>query len=234
MNEMPISDVNAEPPQKENVIQIVPRVIETNEAQGLDLKDQGQLVRFIGQMIKAKALPKHLSTEAEVLSAWNYAAQLRLPPQVSLKNIAVINGSPSLFGDLPLALVQRHPDFVSYEEFCIDKDYKKICWEEKNLDSEIFGGVVIFQRKGSPKQSFSFTIADANRAGLISKAGNGMPWRSYPQVMVVRRARITGIRALFADALTGASIAEDFGHAPDLEKDVTPVTTKINLDEILD
>lgn len=226
MNEMPISDVNAEPPQQ--VVQLVPKVIETNEAQGLDLKDQNQLVRFIGQLIKAKALPKHLNSDAEVLSAWNFASQLKLPPQVSLKNIAVINGSPSLFGDLPLALVQRHVDFISYEEFCIDKEYNKICFENKNLDAEIFGGVVFFERRGSPKQSFSFTISDANRAGLISKAGNGMPWRTYPQIMVVRRARIIGIKALFADALTGATIAEDFGRAPDLEKDVTPVSISLN------
>jgi len=226
MNEMPISDVNAEPPQQ--VVQLVPKVIETNESQGLDLKDQNQLVRFIGQLIKAKALPKHLSSESEVLSAWNFASQLKLPPQVSLKNIAVINGSPSLFGDLPLALVQRHIDFISYEEFCIDKEYNKICFENKNLDADIFGGVVFFERRGSPKQSFSFTIADANRAGLISKAGNGMPWRTYPQIMVVRRARIIGIKALFADALTGATIAEDFGRAPDLEKDVTPTSISLN------
>jgi hypothetical protein len=40
-------------------------------------------------------------------------------------------------------------------------------------------------------------------------------------VMLIRRARIMAIRALFADAITGAAIAEDLGYAPDLI-DVTP------------
>lgn len=183
--------------------------------QGLAFSDHTQLVSFIKQMIHAKALPKHLTTVQEVISAWNYAAQLKLPPQPSLRNIAVIQGSPSLFGDLPLALVQRHSDFVYYEEFTIDKDYKKICFENKNLNSEIFGGVVLLQRKGMDKpHSFSFTMQDAQRAGLLGRSG---PWKTYPQVMITRRARIIAIRALFADALSGASIAEDFGFAPDLQ-----------------
>lgn len=189
--------------------------------------DHLQLSRFIDNMIRAKAIPRHLENREQVMSAWNYAAQLKLPPQPSLRNIAVIEGSPSLFGDLPLSLVQRHPDFVFYEEFCIDEAYTKICFENKNLASEIFGGVVWMQRRGMDKpQSFSFTRLDADRAGLIRRAKPGMPWHSYPQVMYTRRARIMSIRALFADALTGASIAEDFGYAPDL-KDVSPSRNEV-------
>lgn len=187
----------------------------SKDTQGLNLTDHSQLTAFIKQMIEAKALPKHLKTVPEVLSAWNYAAQLNLPPQVSLRNIAVIEGTPSLFGDLPLALVQRHPDFVFYEEFTIDKDYNRICFENKNLNADIFGGVVKLQRKGMAQpQTFSFTMEDAKRAGLL---GRNNPWKTYPQIMVVRRARIIAIRALFADAISGAAIAEDFGNAPDLQ-----------------
>lgn len=203
---------------KEIVKKDSPSLIPISENQGLALEDHSQLARFIGQMIEAKALPKHLKTVPEVMSAWNYAAQLKLPPQPSLRNIAVINGSPSLFGDLPLALVQRHSEFLYYDEFAIDEKYNRICFENKNLTSNVFGGVVYLQRKGMEKpQSFSFTIDDAKRAGLLREG----PWKTYPQVMVVRRARITAIRALFADALSGASVAEDFGYAPDL-RDVTP------------
>lgn len=194
----------------------------SGETQAFAPLDHRQLIGFVKQMIQAKALPRHLKTVPEVLSAWNYAAQLRLPPQPSLRNIAVIEGTPSLFGDLPLALVQRHDEFVYYEEFTIDSEYKKICFENKNLDAKIFGGVVKLQRLGMKEpHSFSFTMADAERAGLLRRAKNGMPWEAYPQVMIVRRARIIAIRALFADALSGAAIAEDFGYAPDL-RDVNP------------
>lgn len=196
-----------------------------NKELGLAFSDHIQLISFIKQMIQAKALPKHLTTVSEVISAWNYAAQLKLPPQPSLRNIAIIQGTPSLFGDLPLALVQRHPDYMYYEEFTFDKDYNKICFENKNLDAEIFGGTVFLQRKGMEKpQSFSFTMNDAQRAGLLGRNG---PWKTYPQVMITRRARILAIRALFADALSGASIAEDFGFAPDLQ----PVRTVNEISE---
>lgn len=208
-----------EKPVKSNQAQLIPI---SAESQALAPTDHHQLIRFIDQMITAGALPKHLKTREEVISAWNYAAQLKLPPQPSLRNVAIIEGTPSLFGDLPLALVQRHGDFEFYEEFTIDEAYNRICFENKNLDAEVWGGVVRFQRTGMANpQSFAFTRKDADRAGLFRRAKPGMPWHSYPQVMLVRRARIIGIRALFADALCGASIAEDFGYAPDL-KDVTP------------
>lgn len=189
----------------------------SEENQSLAPTNHAQLMGFIRQLIVAKSIPKHLQNAEQVLSAWNFAAQLGLPPQPSMRNIAVIEGSPSLFGDLPLALVQRHAEFVSYEEYNIDKDYKRISLDNKNLDAEVWGGIVLLQRKGMKvPQSFAFVKVDADRAGLIERAKPNMPWRAYPQVMYIRRARIMAIRALFADALTGAAIAEDFGHAPDL------------------
>jgi hypothetical protein len=192
------------------------------ETQALAPSDHTQLARFIDQMIKAKAIPRHLTNREQVISAWNFAAQLNLPPQPSLRNIAVIEGTPSLFGDLPLALTQRHEDFVFYEEFNINEKTERISYESKNLTDKPWGGVVRMQRKGMKEpQSFSFTLQDAERAGLLRRAKEGMPWQAYQPVMLIRRARIMAIRALFADAITGAAIAEDTGHAPDLI-DVTP------------
>jgi hypothetical protein len=235
----PIHDINAEPPPE--VKPPEPKAEETKppetkpgdpvpngnnlipmskESQGLAPTNHVQLSAFIKQMIAAKAIPKHLTSFEQVISAWNYAAQLNLPPQPSLRNIAVIEGSPSLFGDLPLALVQRHPDFLFYEEYCIDEKYNKISLENKNLKEPIFAGVANLQRRGMPKpQSFSFTVDDANRAGINApktKGGYDTVWAKYPQDMYIRKARIRAIRALFADALTGAAIAEDNNYAPDL------------------
>lgn len=187
--------------------------------------DHSQLARFVDQMIKAEAVPRHLKNAAQVMSAWNFAAQLQLPPQPSLRNVAVIEGSPSLFGDLPLALVQRHKDFVYYEEFNIDEKYNRISFENKNLDVEPWGGVILIQRKGMKAPlSYAFTLIDANNAGLIERANKKMPWHTYRGTMYIRKARIKGIRAHFADALSGANIAEDFGFAPDLV-DVTDTAT---------
>lgn len=231
-----IHDVNAEPPPK--IEEPKPVVVESKpgnlipisgDTQALAPKDHGQLLRFIDQMIKAKAIPKHLENREQVISAWNFAAQLNLPPQPSLRNIAVIKGTPSLFGDLPLALVQRHKQFFAHEEYCIDANYNRICFENKNLSAPIWAGVVMLQRIGMSKpQSFAFTVDDATRAGINAqktKNGEDTVWAKYPQDMYIRKARIRAIRALFADALTGAAIAEDENYAPDLI-DVTPSPDK--------
>ena len=205
-----------EQPKEQSLIQVDP------ETQALAPRNHIELVRFIDQMIKAEALPRHLKNREQVLSAWNFAAQMGLPPQPSLRNIAVIEGTPSLFGDLPLALIQKHPDFVFIEEYTINEKYERISLDNKNLGDEVWGGICRLQRKGMKEpQTFAFTKSDAERAGLLRRAKPGMPWHSYPQTMYVRRARAMGGKSLFADAICGANIAEEFGHAPDL-KDVTP------------
>lgn len=216
------------PVEKEKTVMMIPM-----EGDALAPTNHSHLVAFIRQMIEAKALPKHLTTVPEVLSAWNYAAQLKLPPQPSLRNIAIIEGTPSLFGDLPLSLVQRHKDYMWHDEFVADKEYKRISFENKNLGSEIFTAVFIVMRKGMKEpKSFSFTVEDMKNAGLgklQTKSGNDTVWKKYFQDMLIRKARIRGIRTYFADALCGAGIAEEFNYAPDMDiKDVTPPVDRAN------
>ncbi len=213
-----------------------------------------ELLALIDQMIKAGSVPRHLENRLQVLAAWNFAAQLKLPPQPSLRNIAVIEGTPSLFGDLPLSLAQSHKSFLFYREYHITKDYKEISIENKNLDAEIYAGVVEIQRKGMKKpETYYFTRDEALTAGLIAynektktyqaRKRNGewspkSPWSSYQGTMYIRRARGKGLKAHFADALCGAGIAEyDFHQAPDLEeiREVGPVVKeKSELDSKID
>lgn len=219
-------DPEASPPPaeeaKENKPAQAPMLVPISQETGeLAPTNHRQLMAFIDQMIQAKALPKNLETREKVLVAWNYAAQLGLPPQPSLRNIAVIHGTPSLFGDLPLALAQKHADYVWHEEFCIDVDYKKICFENKNLEAGVFAAVCIVMRKGmKAPESFHFTWDEATRAGINdakTSSGKATVWANYPQVMLTRKARAIMLRAKFADALCGANIAEhDLNEAPDL------------------
>lgn len=190
-------------------------------------QNANDLWRLARQLLVGKGVPRSYTTVEQVIAGWNFAASLKLPPQVSLRNIAVIEGTPSLFGDLPLALVQRSGELIFFDEFIVDKDYKKICYENKNLDTEPFAGICIGQRKGMEKKSYSFSVEDAKTAGLwgkTSSSGKMMPWKAYPKVMLCRRPRAMMIKTDFADVLSGASIAEyDFNEAPDL-RDVTPGT----------
>lgn len=198
--------------------------ITVNSKKELAPTDHFQLMNLIDRLIQAQSVPRHLKNRLQVLSAWNFAAQLGLPPQPSLKNIAVIEGNPQLFGDLPLALAQAHPDFISINEFCIDEKYNEISLENQNLSTEPWGGVCEIWRKGMKKpEVYHFTKIDADRAGLLKRAKSGMPWQSYPQIMFVRRARSIALKTHFADALNGAAISEhDYNLAPDLV-DITPL-----------
>lgn len=188
-------------------------------------QNANDLWRLARQLLVGRGVPKNYTTVEQVIAGWNFAASLKLPPQVSLRNIAVIEGTPSLFGDLPLGLCHRSGDLEEFEEFIVDKDYKTISYENKNLNTEAFAGICVAKRKGKKSKSYSFSVDDAKKAGLwgkTSSTGKLMPWSAYPKVMLLRRARAMMIKTDFADVLSGASIAEyDFNEAPDL-RDVTP------------
>lgn len=63
--------------------------------------------------------------------------------------------------------------------------------------------------KGSAVATFS--VEDANRAGLWGKSG---PWTQYPRRMLQMRARAFACRDRFADVLGGLSLAEELDGMP--------------------
>lgn len=128
-----------------------------------------------------------------------WGMELGISPIQALQGIAPINGRAAVWGDLALALVIAHPDFVDLDE-------------QPMLDN--VGGVMGFQctakRRNRPDVMRQFTMADAAKAGLIAKAANkGGPWRDYPQRMLQMRARSWAMRDCFADAMRGLSSADE-------------------------
>lgn len=119
--------------------------------------------------------------------------QLGFPVEQSLQDIAVINGRPCLWGDGLLSLALNHPECVSIDE------------EPILSKTETIGYRCTVVRKGHKPHVQEFTLQDANKAGLLGKAG---PWKTYPTRMLQMRARSLAIRDKFADALRGLRIAE--------------------------
>src|SRR5690606_5064364 len=104
-------------------------------------------------------------------------------------------------------------------------------------------GVCLIKRGAMPSpESFAFTKQDAELAGILklkTAKGYATVWAKYFKDMIIRKARIRALRAVFADAITGAAFAEDFNWAPDLVdgpiiRDVTPSKEAEELKEILD
>jgi hypothetical protein len=169
--------------------------------------------RLAKAFIAGGMVPKSYNTPEQVFAGLEFARELGLKPLTGLRSIAVINGTPSIFGDLPLALVRRAGLIVSITEYCFDKDYNKISFDNKNLNAPAYGAVCVTKRINNEyTHETTFTLDDAKKAGLLDKSG---PWKTYPKRMLQMRARSQNLKDQFSDALFNISIAEyDFNYMP--------------------
>jgi hypothetical protein len=211
------AEVQTPPPAQEpKKPSISPALIAVTEDGKLLPKDHIQLDRMIQTYLEGGGFPKHLDTMPKARMAYQMALQLNIPPLLAVRNIAIINGSPSLFGDLPKGLCEATGELEKCKEYLIAEDYRPISVVNKNLDAALYAAVCEIKRKGRDEQTFHFTVAEAKTAGLWMKKGyNGKdtPWVNYPQTMLMRRARSIALRAEFADVLAGVNIAEYDNHA---------------------
>lgn len=154
----------------------------------------------------------------DVFVAMAMGYQLGFPVEQSLQDIAVINGRPCLWGDGLLSLVLNHPECQDIKE------------EPIYSGQVVTGYICTVLRKGHEAHSKTFTMQDAERAGLLKKGG---VWAAYPERMLQMRARSLALRDKFADALRGLRIAEveeDEGNVIDAE--VVEVKEKKQVDKL--
>ena len=152
---------------------------------GVQLGDYDQLWRFAAMVYGSGMCPKSFRSAEQVAVAVQYGMELGLGPMTSLQAIAVINGTPALYGDGLLAVCQRHPEWGGIAE---------------TMDAKAEEAVCVVRREGSPDVEARFSMADAKRAGLLGKRG---PWETHPGRMLQMRARSRAVRAQFADATLG-------------------------------
>lgn len=167
-------------------------------------------MRLAEMLANSTMIPASYKGKAgDVLVAVQMGAELGLSPLQALQNIASINGRPSVWGDAALALAQSHPLYVSHRE-----------WIEGEGDET--AGCCEVTRRGSPPHVARFTVRQAKKANLWSKAG---PWQQYPERMLVLRARGFALRDKFADALRGLITVEEAQDIPPEEPRVVGVVT---------
>jgi hypothetical protein len=143
------------------------------------------------------------------------AMEAGLQPLYGLRQIAIINGRPVIWGDAAMALVQSKNLIASYVEEQVgpkptDKDLTK--WDDD------YGWKVVIKRRGQEgAYEGVFTVGMAKRAGLWMNSRK-VPWMQHPDRMLKIRARSFPLRDGFADALAGLAIreeVEDMLPAPD-------------------
>lgn len=161
-------------------------------------------------------LPKQYDTIEKVITGMQFVSELGLKSLTALRQTYIVNGIPSLWGDLPLALVRKSGQLESFEEFLFDNEFKKICFENKNIDINVYGALCRVKRKGDSIVEKTFTIKDAINAKLITLDAKGIivanpqkdSWTKYPKVMLMYKARAAALKVAFADILNGVGILE--------------------------
>lgn len=167
-------------------------------------KDSAEEWRVAGLFLNSGALPKQFKNVPQVIMALQFLKQHKLPTLVAIRQTTIINGNLSIWGELPLGLVNRSGLNEFFDEYLFDKDYNKICVTNKNLDAEVFGAVCVAKRKGFSATERTFTVDDAKKAGLWSKD----IWKLYPKRMLQMRARSVALKDAFPDVLSGIGINE--------------------------
>lgn len=158
----------------------------SNNISILPTNDEFRLIqRMITPMVQSGFLPNTIKTPAQALTIALKGRELGIPPMQAFAHINIIQGKPAISAELMLALIYKnYPDAV----ISFETNTNEAC-------------VIKAARPGQKSDSFSFTIQDAEQAGLAS----GHSWKKYPASLLRARCISAMARAKFPDALMGAS-----------------------------
>ena len=138
-------------------------------------------------LVASGFLPTTIKTPEQAVAIILTGDELGIPKMLALRSIVVINGKPTLSADLMVALVQRAIDDHRDGEFRVLPPTPEKC-------------TVNYRRWGwSEGHSYTYTIQDAQRAGL---AGKGT-WAAHPAAMLRARATSAVCRMAFPDVISG-------------------------------
>jgi len=146
--------------------------------------------------------PNFRDNPIDVKFAIMWGAELGLSQFQSITGVKIINGKPTLYGDIFLAVCKKNPQWQDMIETYDEKTKTARC--------EVV-------RKGHTPIVSLFSMADAQTAKLIRPG----PWTNFPKRMLQMRARGFALRDAYADTLCGMiddTEAEDYSVI-----DVTPV-----------
>lgn len=171
-------------------------------------KTDDEAMSIASRIAKSGLIPKQFQNKPEdVFTCMLWCHTLGMPIMQGLQSISVINGRPSLWGDGLLAVVMSSGKLEDFKE-TVETDANGI---------EVATCTV--KRKGlATPVTWSFSTADAQKAGLLSKPG---PWQQYPKRMLQMRARAFALRSAFPDVLSGMGSAEEETDIEESEADAS-------------
>jgi hypothetical protein len=156
--------------------------------------------------------PKGFTSVEGVFTAIQMGAEVGLSPMQAVQNIAVINGRPSMWGDVQLGLVRGSGLLEEFEE-------------KYEGEGEKLTAICTVKRKGDKNPIISeFSVKDA----MVAELWNTGTWKKYPKRMLKNRARGFALRDGFSDILKGITSTEEL---QDMQ-DVTPYRESANIQDL--
>ncbi len=156
-----------------------------------------EAVQIAGAIVRAGMAPKGYEGNIEKATVAILAGlEVGFTPFAALQSIAVINGTPSVFGDGLVALVRASGLLEDIQE-TLDVDDNGVPQ----------AAICRVKRKGEATWGEQIvTRAQCAKAGWLQKQG---PWTQTPGRMMSIRARAWAFRDRFADVLRGLKSAEE-------------------------
>jgi hypothetical protein len=201
-------------PQTQLAVQEEPASGEMPVVEGVCVpRHSGDVKRLANLAFSSGLAPKGATNVAQAIMGIMAGMEVGLTFVQACRQVMVVNGSPSLWGDAPLGLVMKSGHLEDIQ----------VRWEgTKTEDSSCS---VVVKRKGvATAGEGKFAAADARAAGLWGKKG---PWTNYPRRMLELRARAFALRNMFPDVLLGCAIAEEHEGVQN-ESDAADVNRRID------
>ena len=188
---------------------------------GLQLESFDALWRFCGILFKSGFAPKDCKGPESLFIAIQMGMECGLSIMSSVQNVAAVNGRPAIWGDAQLGIVRSSGLLESYETYW-EVDGNRIDRLPPTLPDGLTA-VCVVKRVREKSITATFSVTDARRAGLWDKEGT---WRTYPQRMLMNRARSFALRDAFGDVLKGFKSFEEAGEVVDLPAESVTVETQ--------
>jgi hypothetical protein len=149
------------------------------------------IFQLASALVKAGGfLPTHLRGEGEIVAVVLAGRELGIGPMASIRSIKIVKGNVTLDAALQLGLMIRAG--------------LKYRWLNDGSDGQTAS--LELSRDGQEPYVSTFTLAFAERAGLLKDGGN---WKMYPQAMLRARAISAAGKAYCPDILAGIYLPDE-------------------------
>ena len=176
---------------------------------GIEIRNLDDLVALSQVLFRGGCRPSGVDSPEKLAVIILAGLEVGLSPTQAIGSIMISNGRPTIYGDGALALVRASGQLESIAESVEGQGMQRI-------------GKCVICRRGEQPRTFTFSLEDAKRAGLLDRARGSSPWATYPDRMLIMRARGFALRDVFPDVLRGLITAEE---AEDYQASVSAVAS---------